>query len=95
MSCARGSSAQCWEVNGMLKVEFHVENIDQRVSLACSASTLMKTVFTCAVYIARAILMPDNNSQYIILLVGENLMLRVCTFDVSLSMQPVNVTIEI
>ncbi len=43
----------------MLEVEFHIKNIYQWVSLACLASSLMKTAFTCTVLIALAILMPN------------------------------------
>ncbi len=43
----------------LLEVEFCIESIDQRVSLTCSASILMKTVFTSTVFTARAVLMPD------------------------------------
>ncbi len=40
-----------WEVNQVLEVEFCVENVYRWVSLACLASSLMKTTFTCTVFI--------------------------------------------
>ncbi len=45
------------EVNGVL-VKFQVENVYRCVFLACLASSLMKNVFPCTIFIGRAILMP-------------------------------------
>ncbi len=56
-----GSLALCWEANKpRAEVKCHIEIIYRLVSLACLASSLMKTALTSTVVIARAILIPDR-----------------------------------